>query len=60
MLVSGADRILFCTDEGVVLEARGEEIRIMGREIVCLTYEGGIAEVSGEVSGISFSEEGRG
>lgn len=56
ILISGADRILHATDEAVVLEADGERLRIFGADIVCLTYEGGIAEIRGRVAGVLFGE----
>ena len=54
LLLSGAKRILSVTEEEVVFALRGARLVLCGAGLVCLTYEGGIAEVSGGVSAIHF------
>ena len=54
VLVSGARRILEAGEERVLLMLGGEKLSILGRELLCLTYDGGIAEVAGDVDEILF------
>ena len=55
-LVSGADRILLCNEEEVSLRSGRSLLRFEGCGLSCLTYEGGIAEIEGRITGF-FSEE---
>ena len=43
----GGVRILLATNTEVALLGRGVRLRFLGEELVCLTYEGGIAEIEG-------------
>ena len=53
-LISGATRILICTHEQVVLEVGEKKLSFSGEGLECLCYEGGIAEISGDIKGFSF------
>ena len=53
-LVSGAKRILICTDAQIVLETREERLCFEGSSLDCLCYEGGIAEILGCIKGFSL------
>ena len=54
VLVSGARRILTCESEQVVLEIRERRLVFCGEGLECLCYEGGIAEICGDVKEFSF------
>ena len=54
VLVSGARRILTCESEQVVLEFREKCLAFCGEGLECLCYEGGIAEIRGDIRGFSF------
>ncbi|MBR7094893.1 MAG: YabP/YqfC family sporulation protein [Clostridia bacterium] len=58
LLISGADRILSCTEEEVVFVLRSRRLSLKGGGLSCLTYEGGVAEVSGDVSFIALEKRG--
>ena len=55
-LVSGARRILVCDDRSVVLETRDGRIAFCGAGLDCLCYEGGVAEILGQIYELSLSE----
>ena len=57
ILVSGAKRILSCTEGEVVLLSGGNRLRFEGEGLTCLTYEGGTAEIWGRLSGFSVGRE---
>ena len=57
-LVSGVRRILVCNGEQVVLETKEERLFFGGLGLECLCYEGGVAEIYGDIRGFSFDEEG--
>ena len=54
VLVSGARRILTCESEQVVLEIREKRLAFCGKGLECLCYEGGIAEICGDIRAFSF------
>ena len=54
MLIRGARRILEACEERVILVLDGYRLSIFGRDLSCLAYDGGIAEIAGEISEISF------
>ena len=56
VLISGARRILICTDEQIVVEAKEKQIRFLGKGLDCLCYDGGVAEISGNIGVVSLSE----
>ena len=56
LLVSGARRILEAGEECVVLVLSDETLSILGKGLLCLTYDGGIAEIAGEVEEILFAK----
>lgn len=58
ILVSGARRILSCTEGEVVLLSGGSRLHFEGAGLTCLTYDGGIAEIRGRLSGFSVRREG--
>ncbi len=60
LLISGADRILSCTEDEVIFTLRSLRLILRGDELACLTYEGGVAEVSGDVSSVLFEKGGVG
>ena len=55
VLVSGARRILVCESEQVILKIKERQIRFHGVGLECLCYEGGVAEISGDIRGFSLS-----
>lgn len=56
VLVSGARRILICSDEQVVLETKEKMLCFNGEGLDFLCYEGGVAEICGDVKSFSFAE----
>ena len=56
-LVCGTRRILACDAERVVLETKEECLNFIGKELECLCYEGGIAEIYGDIRGFSLGKE---
>lgn len=57
VLISGADRVLACTEETVVLCAHGQLLRFEGEGLSCLTYEGGVAEIEGQLCRFFLEEK---
>ena len=57
VLVSGADTVVVCTDETVTLRARGQLLRFEGVGLSCLTYEGGVAEITGRIERFFLEEK---
>ncbi len=54
LLVSGARRILEAGEERVLLVLEHERLSVLGRGLCCLTYDGGIAEIEGDITEILF------
>ena len=52
VLVSGAEHIVKYTDDAIVFLIGGRSLTVSGTSLVCITYEGGTAEVEGEILGI--------
>lgn len=55
-LVSGVDRVLLSTEEKVIFLCKRNQIVFEGREMICLSFRNGCAEVAGEIASLSFSE----
>ena len=55
--VGGGLRILLATDAEVTLLGRGVRLRFLGEGLVCLTYEGGIAEIEGRLHTLALEDE---
>ena len=58
VLVSGAEHIIRCKEEEVVFSVARRYLVIRGASLGCITYDGGVAEVEGEISGIFLMEKG--
>ena len=58
ILVSGARRILSCTEGEVVLLSGKSRLHFEGEGLTCLTYDGGVAEIAGRLSRFSVRREG--
>ena len=58
ILVSGARRILSCTEGEVVLLSGKSRLHFEGEGLTCLTYDGGVAEITGRIFGFSVRREG--
>ena len=56
-LVSGGERILLCCEEEVALLSGKRRLRFFGMGLTCLTYEGGVAEIAGRITGFSVEVE---
>lgn len=54
LLVSGARRILEAGDECVILSLEDQRLSVLGHGLCCLTYDGGIAAIAGNVTEIRF------
>lgn len=48
-LISGIDRLLACGREEVAVLKKGKRLRLIGRELSCLTYMGGVLEIKGDI-----------
>ena len=55
-VIGGGLRILLATDTEVALLGRGVRLRFLGEALVCLTYEGGIAEIEGRLATLSVED----
>lgn len=54
LLVSGARRILEVGDDRVILSLEDQRLSVLGSGLSCLTYDGGIAAIAGNVTEILF------
>ena len=57
ILVSGARRILSCTEGEVMLLSGKSRLAFEGEGLTCLTYDGGVVEIRGTLSGFSARRE---
>ena len=55
-VVSGGLRILSATETEVSLTGKGLCLHFCGKDLVCLTYEGGVAEIEGRLSAFTLEE----
>ena len=59
ILVSGARRILSCAEGEVALLSGRNRLTFAGEGLTCLTYDGGVVEIKGTLSGFSVRREKR-
>ena len=57
LFMQGCRRILKYSPEEMIMAAKGFEVSIKGRRLVCSAYHGGTVTIEGLVEGVSLSGE---